>query len=55
MQLTMLLSITPGGNAVVKGGESELRLTAAIKTNMAADVRRKIPGFQDRPPELYCP
>ncbi len=45
--------IDPWGNAIVEGGESELLLTAAIETNMVAEVRRKIPVFADRRPELY--
>ncbi len=45
--------IDPWGNAIVQGGESELLLTAAIETNMVAEVRRKIPVFADRRPELY--
>lgn len=45
--------IDPWGNAVVEGGESELLLTAAIETDMVAEVRQKIPVFKDRRPELY--
>jgi len=45
--------IDPWGNAVVEGGETELMLTARIETDMVANVRRKIPVFQDRRPELY--
>jgi predicted amidohydrolase len=45
--------IDPWGNAVIEGGESELLLTATIETDMVAEVRRKIPVFKDRRPELY--
>ncbi len=45
--------IDPWGNAIVEGGESELLLTATIETDMVAEVRRKIPVFKDRRPELY--
>jgi predicted amidohydrolase len=45
--------IDPWGNAVVEGGQSELLLTAAIETSLVAEVRRKIPVFADRRPELY--
>lgn len=45
--------IDPWGNAVVEGGDSELLLTATIETDMVTDVRKKIPVFNDRRPELY--
>ncbi len=45
--------IDPWGNAVVEGGQSELLLTAAIETDMVTEVRRQIPVFKDRRPDLY--
>ncbi len=45
--------IDPWGNAVVEAGEAEVLLTAAIETDMVAEVREKIPVFKDRRPELY--
>jgi predicted amidohydrolase len=45
--------IDPWGNPVIEGGETELLLTAAIETDLVAEVRAKIPVFKDRRPELY--
>lgn len=45
--------IDPWGNAVVEAGETELLLTAAIDTELAAEVRQRITVFNDRRPELY--
>jgi predicted amidohydrolase len=45
--------IDPWGNAVIEGGESEVLLTATIETDQVAEVRQKIPVFNDRRPELY--
>jgi omega-amidase len=45
--------IDPWGNIVVEAGETELLLTATIETDQVAEVRQKIPIFEDRRPELY--
>jgi predicted amidohydrolase len=45
--------IDPWGQPVIEGGESELLLTAAIETDLVAEVRQRIPVFKDRRPELY--
>lgn len=45
--------IDPWGNTVIEGGEVEVLLTATIETENVAEVRQKIPVFNDRRPELY--
>jgi predicted amidohydrolase len=45
--------IDPWGNAIIEGGEQEVLLTATIDTDAVAAVRKKIPVFKDRRPDLY--
>jgi omega-amidase len=45
--------IDPWGEAVVEAGESELLLTATVDLDRVDAVRRTIPVFSDRRPELY--
>ena len=45
--------IDPWGNTVIEAGEVELLITATIETDKVAEVRQKIPVFEDRRPELY--
>ncbi|MDX1524046.1 MAG: carbon-nitrogen family hydrolase, partial [Anaerolineae bacterium] len=45
--------IDPWGNTIIEGGEAEMLLTATIDTEQVAEVRKKIPVFADRRPELY--
>jgi len=43
----------PWGEPVVEGGEEEALLTAEIDLDLADEVRRRIPVFEDRRDELY--
>ncbi|MBI3363193.1 MAG: carbon-nitrogen family hydrolase [Chloroflexi bacterium] len=45
--------IDPWGETLVEGGEAETLLTAEIDVAMADEVRKKIPVFEDRRPEIY--
>jgi omega-amidase len=45
--------IDPWGEALVEGGETELILTATIDLSLVDTVRKRIPVFEDRRPELY--
>lgn len=45
--------IDPWGETIVEGGEQAMLLTAVVDTDIVAQVRRKIPVFADRRPELY--
>lgn len=45
--------IDPWGETIIAGGEQEMLLTAVIDTAVVAQVRRKIPVFDDRRPALY--
>jgi omega-amidase len=45
--------IDPWGQVVIEGGEGELLLTAAIDLDRVDAVRRTIPVFSDRRPDLY--
>ncbi|MEM7344065.1 MAG: nitrilase-related carbon-nitrogen hydrolase, partial [Chloroflexota bacterium] len=45
--------IDPWGNAIVEAGEEEILVTATIDTDRVAEVRKKIPVFEDRRPDLY--
>jgi predicted amidohydrolase len=45
--------IDPWGEAVVEGGSGETLLTAEIDLAQADAVRKKIPVFEDRRPEIY--
>jgi predicted amidohydrolase len=45
--------IDPWGEAVVEAGNVESLLTAEFDLSQADDVRRRIPHFKDRRPDLY--
>ncbi len=45
--------IDPWGETLIEGGETETLLTVAIDLALVADVRRRIPVFEDRRAELY--
>lgn len=45
--------IDPWGETLVEGGASEELLTAEIDLAKADEVRKKIPVFEDRRPEIY--
>jgi predicted amidohydrolase len=45
--------IDPWGEIVAEAGEGETILTADIDLDLVADVRRRIPVFEDRRPTLY--
>ncbi|MFN3334014.1 MAG: carbon-nitrogen family hydrolase [Caldilinea sp.] len=45
--------IDPWGETLIEGGETEALLTVAIDLALVADVRRRIPVFEDRRAELY--
>ena len=45
--------IDPWGEAVVEGGSGEALLTVEIDLGKVDEVRRRIPVFEDRRPEIY--
>lgn len=45
--------IDPWGEMLVEGGEAEMLLTVTVDLGQVDAVRRKIPVFADRRPELY--
>ncbi len=45
--------IDPWGETLVEGGETELLLTVTVDLSIVDDVRRRIPVFADRRPDLY--
>ena len=45
--------IDPWGETIVEGDEEEALLTAEIDLDQVAEVRHKIPVFEDRRPETY--
>jgi len=45
--------IDPWGETLIEGGETEALLTVTIDLSLVADVRRRIPVFEDRQAELY--
>lgn len=45
--------LDPWGEAVVEAGEDEILLTAVIDIAKVAEVRAKIPVFEDRRPDVY--
>lgn len=45
--------VNPWGEVLVEGGETEVLLTVTIDLNRVDDVRRRIPVFGDRRPDLY--
>jgi predicted amidohydrolase len=46
-------AITPWGDAIVEAGEQEVLLTAEIDLAEVTRVRREIPVFEDRRPDIY--
>ncbi|MCU0466577.1 MAG: carbon-nitrogen family hydrolase, partial [Anaerolineae bacterium] len=45
--------IDPWGKIVTSAGEDPVLLTAEIDLDRVDDVRKRIPVFDDRRPELY--
>jgi predicted amidohydrolase len=45
--------IDPWGETLIEGGEAEMVLTVQIDLGLVDGVRRRIPVFADRRPELY--
>ncbi len=45
--------VDPWGELVVEAGESEMLVTAVIDLDSVDEVRKKIPVFQDRRPDVY--
>ena len=45
--------IDPWGETIIEGGETAQLLTADIDTGIVADIRQRIPVFEDRRPDLY--
>lgn len=45
--------IDPWGETIIEAGEEEILLTADINLTKVDDVRKKIPIFSDRRPEIY--
>jgi omega-amidase len=45
--------VDPWGKIIVEGGESPMLLTAQIEMDTVDEVRKKIPVFEDRRPDLY--
>lgn len=45
--------VDPWGELVVEAGESEMLVTAVIDLDAVDEVRKKIPVFQDRRPDVY--
>jgi omega-amidase len=45
--------VDPWGKIVVEAGEQPIMLTAEIEMDNVEDIRRRIPVFEDRRPELY--
>jgi predicted amidohydrolase len=45
--------VDPMGVPVVSAGESEELLVAYIDTKRVEDVRKKLPAYKDRRPDLY--
>ena len=45
--------VDPWGELVVEAGEREMLVTAVIDLDAADEVRKKIPVFQDRRPDVY--
>jgi omega-amidase len=45
--------VDPWGKIIVEGGESPMLLTAQIEMDTVEEVRKKIPVFEDRRPDLY--
>ena len=46
--------LDPWGEALIEGGEEEMLLTASLEMERVAEVRRRIPVFADRRPEVYA-
>jgi omega-amidase len=45
--------VDPWGKIIVEGGESPMLLTAQVEMDVVEEVRKKIPVFEDRRPDLY--
>ncbi len=45
--------IDPWGETLIEGGDQEELLTVEIDQNKVAEIRQRIPIFEDRRPELY--
>jgi predicted amidohydrolase len=45
--------IDPWGETLIEGGEAEMVLTATVDLSLVDTVRRRIPVFADRRPEVY--
>lgn len=45
--------IDPWGETLIEGGEAEMLLTVTVDLSQVDGVRRKIPVFADRRPDLY--
>jgi omega-amidase len=45
--------VDPWGKIIIEGGEAPMILTADIDIEEADDVRKRIPVFEDRRPDLY--
>ncbi len=45
--------VDPWGKIVIEGGEAPMILTADIDIEEVDDVRKRIPVFEDRRPDLY--
>lgn len=45
--------VDPWGRIVIEAGEQPQLVTAGIELDLVADVRKRIPVFEDRRPELY--
>ncbi len=45
--------VDPWGEMVIEAGEDEMLLTAVIDIDKVAEVRAKIPVFEDRRPDVY--
>jgi len=47
--------IDPWGRCLVEAGESEILLTVSLDMGLVQDVRRRLPVFDDRRPDVYYP
>lgn len=47
--------VDPWGQTIIEAGEEEMLVTCELDLGRVDEVRRKIPIFQDRRPELYEP
>jgi predicted amidohydrolase len=47
------IAVDPMGVTLASGGEGEKVIPVYIDTDRIAQVRKKLPSFEDRRPELY--